>query len=284
MIPSASFTAAWTTAAERLNKATDEITWKIYEVAANQAKYPSVPSSILPFPTSLKQPLPDFDAALQQDVTSLETMKERYLATFTDSLELDLTLENEARIRNYYGALLGQNDDYTRARTQFRTILAKDSTYASAWHNWGNVEFVLGNFAKAESLYVTALAHNPFSRGTYLNLAILYQMMMSGGPEDSVYYQQKSEDALLKAAQLLEGDAEGAFAILGFAEERTDGKAESFIDKVKEKIRKVKRFVDTSFKKYVRRKEIRGVALDRHGTKGWGELDQDRGELLAWSY
>ncbi|MCI0692638.1 hypothetical protein L0337_11625 [candidate division KSB1 bacterium] len=284
MIPSTGFTEAWMTAAERLNKAVDETMWKVYEVAASQAKYPPVPSNTLPFPASLKQPIPVFDAALQKDMMALEKWKEPYLATFVDSLKLDLTLEDETRIRNFYGALLGQNDDYPQARTQFQAILAQDSTFASAWHNWGNVEFVLGNFANAESLYAKALAHNPFSRGTYLNLAILYQMMIIGGPADSVYYLQKSEEALLKAAQLLEGDAEGAFAILGFVEERTDGKAASFVEKIKERIRKVKDFVYTHFTKYVRRREIRGVALDRHGVKGWGELDQERGELLAWSY
>jgi hypothetical protein len=287
MIPTATFTQAWSTAAARFNNATDQTTWTIYEVAANQAKYPPVPASILPFPPTLKQPVPDFDATLEKDLIALEALKEQYLATFADSLNLGLPLSEEARIRNYYGAMLGQNDDYARAKEQFQAIVAKDSTYAPAWHNWGNVEFVLGNFAKAESLYAKTLDLNPFSRGTYLNLAILYQMMIAGGPEDSIYYQQQSEIALLKSAQLLEGDVDGAFAILGYAEERSDGKAESFTDKIKERIRKVKDFVDRSFKKFRKefgRGEIKGVALDRHGVKGWGELDQDRGELLAWSY
>jgi hypothetical protein len=34
---------------------------------------------------------------------------------------------------------------------------------------------------------------------------------------------------------------------------------------------------------YVQKKEIRGVALDRYGAKGRGELDADRGVLLYWS-
>ena len=141
-----------------------------------------------------------------------------------------------------------------------------------------------GNFAWAESLYTKALEHNPFSRATYLNLAILYQMMITNSGEDSAHFAQKSEQALLRAAQLLEGNANEAFAILGFEAELAGGKAESFVDKIKARVRKVKEFVDTSFKKYVQRREIRGVALDRHGVKGEGELDGDRAELLAWSY
>jgi tetratricopeptide (TPR) repeat protein len=282
MIPTSSFTEAWATAAARFKSGAKDTNWEIFEVAACQSVYPPVAPRFEEEPPSST---PDFVAALQRDFISLEAMKEQYLQKLEAILERPLPPVVEAKARNTYGVVLGQTDDYARAKEQFQKLLAKNPTYAPAWNNLGNVDFILGNFTEAERWYNKALECNRFSRGTYLNLAILYQMMIIGASaQESVGYQRKTDEALLKAAQLLEGDTKSAYAILGFPEERLDGKAGSFVDKVKKRIRQVKEFVDESFKKYLQKQEIKVVVIDKHGAKGRGDVDEDRWALLAWIY
>ncbi|MGH7456314.1 MAG: hypothetical protein ACRENG_33490, partial [bacterium] len=103
-------------------------------------------------------------------------------------------------------------------------------------------------------------------------------------PQKAALYQKKTDEVLLQAAQLLEGDSNSAYGILGLAEEGADGKASGLGKTLKARMRKVKNWVDRAFRQHVQKKEIRGVALDRHGAKGRGEIDADRGALLAWSY
>jgi tetratricopeptide (TPR) repeat protein len=263
-----------------------DTTWSVFEVAANQAKYPPVPPGILPVLKELEETIPDFAPALQKDLAALDELKRKHLQAFEDKLKRDLLLVEEIGTRNHYGVVLGNNDEYDRAKEHFQKILAKDSTFAPAWNNWGNVEFTFGHFTRAESLYTKALKHDALSRGTYLNLAILYQMIIVGASaRDSIDYQRKTDEALLKAAQLLKGDAKDAYTILGLPEEPIiEGKAASLVDKIKRKIRQVKEFVDKSFRKYAQEQKIEGVVLDRHGAKGRGQIDEDRGELLAWNY
>ncbi len=281
MIPSAGFSEAWAAAAARY-----DTTWQIYEVAASQTKYPSIPTDILRVPCN-PLPLPDFTPALQNDLAAVETAKDKWLQKVEDILELNapnLPVFEAVKARNICTALLGQNDEYARAKAQIQKIFLLDSTNALAWNNFGNVEFVTGRFAEAERAYNKALLLNRHSRGTYLNLAMLYQMMIDTEPQQAALYQKKTDEALLQAAQLLESDSNSAYGILGLAGESTDGKASGVGKTLKERMRKVKNWVDRAFRQHVQKKEIRGVALDRHGAKGRGEIDADRGALLAWSY
>ncbi|MDZ7290425.1 MAG: tetratricopeptide repeat protein [candidate division KSB1 bacterium] len=276
MIPSSSFSEAWTTAAEAIDPSC-----RIYEVAAHQAKYPPV---VFHLSDTLK-PVPDFTSAMQKDLMAMETMKTQWLQQVEGMLVPGLPTLDAVRRRNMYGILLGQNDEYDRARKQFKKILQDSSTFAPAWNNLGNVEFISGNFTEAEKAYQKALECNRYSRGTYLNLAILCQLMKPGlAPKDTIEYQHKSEAALLAAAQILEGDSLSAFTLLQFPEERTDVKAGNLSDKVKKQIAKVKNFVDKSFKKYLQSREVRGIVLDRYGAKARGEVDEVRVALLAWIY
>jgi tetratricopeptide (TPR) repeat protein len=282
MIPNSTFGEAWMHAAGVIDS-----TWQIYEVAAYQSKYPPVKAEVIDLPRA-PLTIPDFAPALQKDFVALNGMKTQWLQKIQNALEREvqgLPALEAAKARNIYGVLLGQNDEHEQAREQFNKILQDSAAFAPAWNNLGNVEFVTGNFSEAEKAYKRALTHNRFSRGTYLNLAILYQMMKSGAaPRDTVEYQRQSEGALLQAAQILEGDAQNAFNLLQFPEEGAAGKAESFVEKVKRQINKVKNYVDKSFKKYLQKQEVKGIVLDRHGAKGRGEIDQDRTALLAWIY
>jgi len=115
---------------------------------------------------------------------------------------------------------------------------------------------------------------------------MLYQMMIDSTStrKDSAFYQQKSDEAILKAAQLLGGKVENAYLTLGFEENHLQGKADNFLDKIRKRIEKVRKYVDQNFNKYRRKRKIQGVVFDRHGSKGRGELDEQRGALLYWSY
>jgi tetratricopeptide (TPR) repeat protein len=263
-IPTSNFLDAWRIGSETYYEALQEGTLDTFEVAFSQVKYPSVAYELLPYCKELKETIPAFVQLAKQDVAALEELKQQYYQTFEDSLNDKLATQEKVDIRNRYGIILGQNGDFTTARAQFQRILA-DSNFAPAWNNLGNIEFISGNYEKAELMYQKTLENNEYSRGTYLNLAMLYQMMTDSTVKNSSY-QKKSEEMLFKAAQLLEGDTKSAFVILGVEEELAIGKAKSLIDKIKQRVKKT------------------DIVLDRYGTKGWGEIDEDWGELLYWSY
>lgn len=284
MIPKFTFCEAWTDAANKIDS-----TWQIYEVSANQEKkYPPVKAEALKL-KRVSSSIPGFGLALQTELAALQSMKTQWLQKVEKAIEdkvKDLKRPEAAKARNVYGVLLGQNHEYEQAQKHFKKILQDSAAFAPAWNNLGNVEFITGNFIEAERSYQKALEHNRFNRGTYLNLAILYQIMKEGAaPKDTVEYQRKSENALLQAAQILEGDAKSAFALLQFPEERPDGKAAGPAPKTKKNLtKKTKDFIDKGFKKYLQKGEVKGVVLVRHGTKGQRELDEERTAVLAWIY
>jgi tetratricopeptide (TPR) repeat protein len=284
MIPKFTFCEAWTDAANKIDS-----TWQIYEVSANQEKkYPPVKAGALKLERASPS-IPEFGAALQTELAVLQEMKTQWLQKVEKTLEdkvQGLARPEAAKARNLYGVLLGQNYEYEQAQKHFKKVLQDSAAFAPAWNNLGNVEFITGNFIEAERSYQKALQYNRFSRGTYLDLAILYQFMKQGAaPKDTVEYQRKSENALLQAAQILDGDAKNAFALLQFPEERADGKAAGAASKTKKSLtKKIKDFIDKAFKKYLQKGEVKGVVLVRHGTKGRRELDEERTAVLAWIY
>lgn len=278
MIPKANFMEAWQAAVDSFEIAEN---WEIFEVAACQASYrpPRLPSA-----EGLKLSVPDFSYRMEKNLLAVEAVKRGYFQSFEDSLNTGLAGSGaeEIKLRNRFGVILAENGEYEQALGEFELIRRRDRTFAPAWNNRGNVEFMLGRFPQALAFYDSALAHNPFSKGTYLNVAILYQIMISGAPRDSaIYYQNKSDAAMLKAAQYLEGDSLAAHALLRLTEERQEGKASNWFMK---RVRELRKYVDTAFRRYAQKKEIRGVTLDQHGPKGRNEVDADRGMALYWSF
>ncbi len=281
MIPHADFVAAWQAAVDSFEVAEN---WEIFEVAACQTQYrpPRLASS-----DRTKLSIPDFSYRLEKNLLALETMKQDYFRSFEDSLNTvpALARSEEIERRNHYGVIFAENGEYERALQQFELIRRVDPAFAPAWNNRGNVEFIQGRFAPARASYDSALARYPFSRGTYLNLAILYQMMVAGAAKDSAgYYRNKSFEKLLHAAQYLEGDSLAAHQLLGITEERTEGKAKPVLPTILW-MKKVRHFVDRNFRKFaIGRKEIGGVPLETHATKGRGQTDPDRGFFLYWDF
>lgn len=283
LIPKANFIDAWTHCLVKFRDSTDNAL-QIFEIASSQTIYPPVSAGLLPTKQFAASDIPLLTrSTFDNDLYALDLEKQNHYAAIQNSL-LDESATLEDRVR--FATILGRNGNYTEAAKQYQAVLAEQSDFSAALNNWGNVEFILGHFNKADSLYTATVAHNPYSRGTYLNLAILNQVRKIVCSADSMqFFQIRSENFMLKAAQLLEGDETEAFALLGFDEVPSIGKGDdSYIEKIKSVIKKVKKYVDESFKKYKKKKNTRKVALELHGTKGTSEIADDRSELLYWSY
>jgi hypothetical protein len=290
LIPTSNFIAAWDTAAARLHQNASDTTWKICEIAAAQATYPPLALHSESYEPSLA----DFSPAMNRELFALEELKASYLKDLEqieqkdlpaiDKLAQEQILEEE-RTRNRYGVLLAQSNEEARAQALFKKLREWDATFAPAWNNEGNVAFMLGDFASARKLYGAALQANPNGRGTYLNLALLHQMMKGEAPQDSSFHQQQSDEMLTKAAELLEDDLEAAYVLVGIPRGSTDQELKhGLIDAIRARMVRWKNVIDNAFKQHIQKKEIRGLALDRYGSKNQGQIDRERGTLLHWSY
>jgi len=284
MIPTASFIEAWKMAASFISEAKNQNNLEICEVAVNQKKYPPVSSVLLQISDKLKLTIPNFTSTLKQDLSALDNLKAQYFETLEDMVSGKLIKAEKIKIQNRYGTILGQNGETKRAKVQFNEILTRDSTFVPAWNNLGNIEFMQGNLINAESLYTKTLKLNPFNRGTCLNLAILYKMMIDRAIPDTVYYQQKYDLTMKQVVQLCEGKVENALSTLGLEEQEMGGKTNSLVKSVKTKLEKVKTFLDISFKQYLQQPKIKGAVLMFHDVKSIGQIDKDRGEFLFWSH
>lgn len=283
MISTASFIQAWQTAASSMNRTHDQKNLEIIEVAENQQEFPPVSASLVQISKEFKVVIPNFVATLDQDLDDLDDLKSNYLQALENIIASKITRAENIESRNQYGIVLGQNGEVKQAKVQFNEILNIDSTFVPALNNLGNIEFIDGNFTRAESLYTQALDINPFSSSINLNLAILYQLMIHNYPQDSILYQQKANNSIKKAAQLLEGKAENAISALGIGSDGIGGKATSLTENVKIQLDMVKSYLDICFKKYQQKQDINNIFIEFYDVKGLGETDANRGEFLFWS-
>ncbi len=283
MISTASFIQAWQTAASFMNHVKDQPNLEIIDVAENQKEFPPVSASLIQISKQFKLVMPNFAATLTQDFNELDDLKTQHLQALENLLNSNLTQAEKIDNWNQYGIVLGQNGEVKQAKIQFNEILNIDSTFVPALNNLGNIEFIEGNFLEAEFLYSQALHINPFSSGINLNLAILYQMMINSFPNDSIYYQQKLDTAIKRTAQLLEGKVENAFSILGLEPEGIRGKANSLTDEVKIRLEWFKSLLDSCFKRYQQKPNIKGIIVDYCDVKAKGETDENRADFLFWT-
>ncbi len=283
MISTASFIQAWKTGTGLMNRARDQNSLEIIEVAENQQKYPPVSPELLQISNEFRPIIPNFASALNQDIDEIDDLKIQYLQALENRLSGQLTQAEKIEQLNHYGIVLGQNGEIKQAKVQFNEILNMDSAFVSAWNNLGNIEFMEGNFLEAESLYIHALHITQFSSGINLNLAILYQMMINSFPQDSIYYQQKSDTVIKRTVQLLEGKVENAFSILGLEYKGVGGKAYSLVEDFKIQLEWIKSFLDACFKQYQQQQDIKFKVIDFYDVKSKGITGVNRGVFLFWS-
>ena len=68
MISTASFIQAWKTGTGLMNRARDQNSLEIIEVAENQQKYPPVSPELLQISNEFRPIIPNFASALDQDI------------------------------------------------------------------------------------------------------------------------------------------------------------------------------------------------------------------------
>lgn len=285
LIEKSSFREAWQEGARQMFADT---TLKVIAVAAAQKKYP--PVKIL---MAALRDVPDFSAGRQAEVAALQTLKVKYLKVLEqDSLspgalnaiaDAGLRKRIETRLRNRYGVALAENDDLPRAKEQFQMLADADAWNAVARNNWGNVEFMQGNYSRAESLYTVAQQLNLLIPETYFNLALLFQARLEESPRDSVSYQARIDSLLWQAAQLLQGDRDAAYMILGMTPVEEGLKAAPSRPPARKEagwLAKIRRRIDLAFARFVREK------IDAKATKTFGVMRGyvPRGAVLSWSF
>jgi tetratricopeptide (TPR) repeat protein len=236
---------------------------------------------------------PVYQAAEQYGIISPDSLDEKFPGLEKKTRALLNRLYAEARqfpesltVRNHIGIVWALVGDEQKAEREFLQVVERDSNYVPARNNLANVKFILEDFNTADSLYAHALSLDPYLPGIYLNRAILAQIRREDAQEQNELenveaFQQLSDSMMTEAARRLEADTTRAYALLGFMLETENSKA-GIPNEIKERIRKVKRFIDRAFRQYLKHKFVRETVLEAHGTTK-GIEDEDRGVTLWWS-
>ena len=307
---SASFMGAWSAGAELFHRNRADSLLQIIEVKPNQRpeRFPPVEVTVADCPEPALASAANF---LDQDLDALETMIAAHLQKLEDEARAQ---PQNLNLRNRTATVLGQNGRYDQARGHLQFILQKDSNNAAALNNLGNLEFLAGNLATAESLYLAAALHNPGNKaGNFLNLAFLYQMMREEAAPESVYA-QKSMAALTQAGQWLNHDVKRARTLLGWPLSEAEAKAVQYPQEGEappdtiavsadtsalrleipdqpqpaeawliRKARLAAGFIKDALLRLVEGKPLPYQVWDRAGAKGESEREEEPSELLWWS-
>jgi tetratricopeptide (TPR) repeat protein len=302
-----SFLYAWVKGSKKYRDALAENSVAIVEIAENQRRDRYPPAEISAA-DSVDLPVPPLASRVAANFATLATITESYVQKFEDGLHAD---PENVKWRNQYAVILGQNGEREKARAHLSFILKKNPRHAEAINNLANIEFIEGNFLRAESLYVLANRYNTLNKaGTYLNLSLLYEMMVDTTDAASrSAYKEKSIAALTEAGRWLHNDSDFALYLLGLPSPAIKGKGEpdekgkaaaapDDTSKIKPKLprppqpaeswlSKKARIVTAHIKHAMRTllegKPLRHTVFDQAGSKGEGAVDEDRPWLLWWS-
>jgi hypothetical protein len=183
---------------------------------------------------------------------------------------------------NELGIIYAQQDSIHSSEEQFLNILSVQPGNPAALNNLANVYCISGRFAESEKYYSMASEISKDEPGIYLNLSILYQLWRAEGPSDSLNLQNKSEQNLLKAFDLLKGDASKSFDLLGILDDglELEQKAD-FKSWIKSQSSTIKKFIRDNSKKYLFNRSVAGAQIERRGVKRG--LDNARSYILWWS-
>jgi tetratricopeptide (TPR) repeat protein len=302
-----SFLYAWAKGSQNYRQALADNSIEIIEIAANQRpeRYPAAEVSAADCPELI---VPSLANRVAANLATLAAIAKSYLQKFDDGLLAD---PDNLKLRNQYAVILGQNGERQKARAHFSFILRKNPRHAEALNNLANLEFIEGNFVKAESLYVLANRYNALNKaGTYLNLSLLHEMMVDTTDVASRnLHKAKSIEALTEAGRWLSNDGDLALYLLGLPTPATTSKseaqeaekapgapadttklkppapqpprpAESWLSR---KARIAAMHIKHAMRTLLEGKPLRHTVFDQAGSKGGGEVDEDRPWLLWWS-
>lgn len=222
-LQSASFIQAWILGADKYNHELDQENIEIVDIAANQhlEKYPPAYPE---YSDTVSIATPQLNNFINIDIATLENSINMYLKNFEDSIRIN---PNNFKLRNQLAAILAQDGKREEARKQLNYILENNPHHAYALNNMGNLEFLAGNFSKAESLYVIANQFNHYKAGTYFNLAFLYEMMSDVETKmNNVEYRTKRDHAIKDADQSVINNQDFVSFLIGLPTNLSQAKAE----------------------------------------------------------
>ncbi|MCI0697309.1 PorV/PorQ family protein [candidate division KSB1 bacterium] len=283
------FLAAWQQGASEYRRASAAGNLQEIFVRDEQKIYPPVDH------TPVKRawwPMPDSTAthrAIEAGLLGIDAMKDRFMET--NLLAVLRNYPDSLSVRNQLGCVYAGLSDFERAQKEFETALQLDSAYAAALNNLGNVYFIRGKLPEAQRYYEGSLSSREFKLGTYLNLAILYQMMAEE-KKDTLEAQSllnRSLEVLQNAVRLLQGDSTRVLAFLGPAGVETGTMADPMTNKKsktwRQRFAEVKRFVNKAFESLVKKQPRlpKKPNLKSAGPTG-SEADEDRRFILYWDF
>jgi len=275
------FQAAWVTGGHRYAEFSRDEEFNVFNVRDFECIYlAALPEAEFSGPPAAL-PESDFYGRFNRDdefITNLRS-KQAFQA-YQEKIQKE---PSNLRWPNELGIVYAQQDSLNAAEKQYLRMLALEAGNPSALNNLANVYCILGRYADAESHYTRAAEVLPDEAGIYLNRAILYQIWKAENPTDSLSLQKKSEENLIRAFDLLKGDASKTYDLLGVLEEGTDIEQKAdFKSWVKSQSTSIKKFIRDNSKKYLFNRSVAGAQLERRGVKRG--LDQARSYVLWWSY
>ncbi|MDZ7263121.1 MAG: PorV/PorQ family protein [candidate division KSB1 bacterium] len=274
------FLMAWREGGKRYREAENDRALEVVKVKDVEGIYPYA------VPEELQTHAPESpEKALLVQMVSAETKQidqERGPKTINRYLELISKKPNEFDLQNRLGIIYAQQDSAYRAKAHFQRVLKRFPNSVAVLINLGNVQTILGEYKSAEDSYLKAAALKPNAPGLALNLAILYQLWKYELAADSARLQEKCEQQLLQAFNLLKSDQIQALDMLGISPEEEDiGEKADFKSDLKQKASAIKRFIKVSAARHLFNQPMKDARLERRALKRGP--DKDRSYILWWA-
>lgn len=275
-----SFTAAWQSGGKRYRENEKDQNFETVVVKDVEGIYLSA------IPEEYQDQVPDLpeeqelNLLADSDFNLIENRRSNYaFEKYLAKLKKD---PSDYNTQNKLGIIYAQQDLTEKANEEFKTIIRQQPNNAEGHNNLANVECITGKFNEAENNYLKAIELVPNEAGSFLNLAILYQLWKVENPADSLHLQTESEKYLLLAFQLLKGNDVFALDLLGISGEEIDfGEKADFKSWVKQQMAGIKKFIKNNAKTYLFNKTVKGARVERKAVKRG--IDKDRGYILWWA-
>jgi Flp pilus assembly protein TadD len=274
------FLEAWREGGKRYREAERDRELQVVKVKDVEGIYPYAA------PDELQSQVPDRpDRAVLTKIVSYDSAQieqERSQKAIRRYLALIRKQPDDLELRNKLGIIYAQQDSAHLAKSQFQQMLKRKSNLAAALINMGNVHTILGDYRQAEASYLRAAELKPDAPGLAINLAILYQLWKYEPTADSLRLQEKSEQQLLQAFNLLKSNQAQALDMLGIATQEADiDEKADFKSNLKQKAAAIKKFIKVNAARHLFNQPLKNARLERKAVKRGP--DKDRSYLLWWA-
>lgn len=212
----ATFTQAWEKGVANYHASLAAKDLNVYFTAEEQKIYPPLDHAPIPRTWRAFPNAKEVNQLVQADCAEIaawqkDYLQEKYIAALPKHPE-------DVLARNQLGCHYAGLENFERAEAQFDSVLRFDASYAPALNNLGNLAFMKGDTAAARIYYERSLQSQKF-KGTYLNLALLYQViaLAKSSSEEEERLLRKSYELLEAAHHFFDGDGFAALNTLGIS-------------------------------------------------------------------